>query len=317
MYCSPNTNSFQFGSPAAVVSTVHSHYGKSNLSSLPSAKPVNPGSNEHHFIDSGDSTYQVDHSPGWNDFQNDATSFLDLNLGTVGITDSALIDSQLLHDGHNYLAIQTNATSDWNSFEKAGDGSIPFAIRGAGLISTADANDPITDNTLGSSFNAQGLGMDYNDTEWQPSFLPHHDRTTECQAISMDTGFSINDSSPPKVSIVTQPPHLAASFLPNPTNATLAAQGPQIQIQQAASQVQSALTAAPTTTATCAHCNKTLTRASGLARHLSSVHGINQARFHCPIAGCCRNRRAGYSRADKVTEHLWKKHAALGYVKRA
>lgn len=104
------------------------------------------GSNEHHFIDSGDSTYQVDHAPGWNDFQNEATPFLDLNHGTIGVTDTALINSQLLHDGHNYLATQPNATSDWNSFEKGGDGSILFAIR--------DANNPIADNTFGSSFNA-------------------------------------------------------------------------------------------------------------------------------------------------------------------
>jgi hypothetical protein len=54
-------------------------------------------------------------------------------------------------------------------------------------------------------------------------------------------------------------------------------------------------------------------------RHEAAVHGINQALqlYLCPIIGCPKSQGTGYTRKDKLTEHLWKKHANLGYVKRA
>jgi hypothetical protein len=32
--------------------------------------------------------------------------------------------------------------------------------------------------------------------------------------------------------------------------------------------------------------------------------------------GCNKSEGVGYTRKDKLTEHLWKKHGNLGYVKR-
>ena len=66
-------------------------------------------------------------------------------------------------------------------------------------------------------------------------------------------------------------------------------------------------------------CTRTFTREFERTRH-RQIHAINPRLFHCPIDGCpkhvSRAGSKGYKRPDKVTEHLWKKHADLGYVKR-
>jgi hypothetical protein len=53
-------------------------------------------------------------------------------------------------------------------------------------------------------------------------------------------------------------------------------------------------------------------------RHEASVHGLNQVfqLYLCPIFTCPKSQGAGYTRKDKLTEHMWKKHSGLGYVKR-
>ena len=111
------------------------------------------------------------------------------------------------------------------------------------------------------------------------------------------------------------------------------AQGPQGQTQ--ASQDEAQVLPGPTTipnqpnpvqqlTATvstfaCAHgnCNQAFRRKSDLARHRKTVHGMNLVKFFCHIPGCSKGRGhgEGYSRDDKLTEHLWKKHGNLGYTK--
>jgi hypothetical protein len=67
----------------------------------------------------------------------------------------------------------------------------------------------------------------------------------------------------------------------------------------------------------CSHttCSKTFTRDADRIRHENQVHR-NQPGLHvCPIIGCPKSQGRGYSRADKVVEHLWKKHGDLGFVK--
>jgi hypothetical protein len=67
----------------------------------------------------------------------------------------------------------------------------------------------------------------------------------------------------------------------------------------------------------CSHttCSKTFTRDADRIRHENQVHR-NQPGLHvCPIIGCSKSQGKGYSRADKVVEHLWKKHGDLGFVK--
>jgi len=66
----------------------------------------------------------------------------------------------------------------------------------------------------------------------------------------------------------------------------------------------------------CTYCTRTFKRDSDRIRHESSNHGVNRALHLCPVLGCPRSQGGGYSRADKVTEHLWKQHANLGYTKR-
>ncbi|CZR66277.1 uncharacterized protein PAC_16178 [Phialocephala subalpina] len=67
----------------------------------------------------------------------------------------------------------------------------------------------------------------------------------------------------------------------------------------------------------CGHCNRSFKRDCDRGRHERSIHSATHGRFVCPIAGCPRSQGAGYCRADKVKEHLWKKHRDLGYVKGA
>ena len=64
----------------------------------------------------------------------------------------------------------------------------------------------------------------------------------------------------------------------------------------------------------CSNCSQTFKRDKDRIRHENNVH---QLTIHlCPVVGCVKNLGPGYSRADKVTEHLWKAHGNLGYVKR-
>ena len=61
-------------------------------------------------------------------------------------------------------------------------------------------------------------------------------------------------------------------------------------------------------------CGKSFKRSSDLTRHVSTHYGVTGL-YLCPIVGCSKSYGRGYSRPDKVTEHLWKKHANLGYTK--
>jgi len=60
----------------------------------------------------------------------------------------------------------------------------------------------------------------------------------------------------------------------------------------------------------------TFKRDSDRIRHEAAIHGINQGLYLCPVNGCSKSQGIGYTRKDKLTEHLWKKHGNLGFVKR-
>ncbi|PMD18657.1 hypothetical protein NA56DRAFT_242173 [Hyaloscypha hepaticicola] len=62
-------------------------------------------------------------------------------------------------------------------------------------------------------------------------------------------------------------------------------------------------------------CRQTFKRDTDRSRHEQSVHFNNPGLHLCPIAGCPKSYGKGYSRPDKVTEHLWRKHANLGFTK--
>jgi hypothetical protein len=64
-------------------------------------------------------------------------------------------------------------------------------------------------------------------------------------------------------------------------------------------------------------CSVTFKRDADRIRHERAVHRVNQETLHlCAVPGCPKGQGAGYSRADKLTEHMWKKHGNLGFVKR-
>jgi hypothetical protein len=63
-------------------------------------------------------------------------------------------------------------------------------------------------------------------------------------------------------------------------------------------------------------CSKTFSRKDCLTRHENGrAHSLVWGLHMCPIAGCRMNRGEGFSRRDKVKEHLYKQHADLGYTK--
>lgn len=64
-------------------------------------------------------------------------------------------------------------------------------------------------------------------------------------------------------------------------------------------------------------CGATFKRDSDRIRHEASIHGINGLLHLCPVQGCSKSAGAGYTRKDKLTEHLWRKHGNLGFAKRA
>ncbi|RDW69222.1 hypothetical protein BP6252_08242 [Coleophoma cylindrospora] len=65
-------------------------------------------------------------------------------------------------------------------------------------------------------------------------------------------------------------------------------------------------------------CTKTFTRDADRIRHETTASIHNRNRDHlCAIPGCRKGQDGGFSRADKLKEHMWKKHADLGYAKKA
>lgn len=72
----------------------------------------------------------------------------------------------------------------------------------------------------------------------------------------------------------------------------------------------------PDTRIPCTFCPHTFARASDCTRHENSKHLTVPGAHLCPVPRCAKSHGKGFSRADKLTEHLWKKHAGLGYVKR-
>jgi hypothetical protein len=67
----------------------------------------------------------------------------------------------------------------------------------------------------------------------------------------------------------------------------------------------------------CTICPRAFKRDFERTRHEASVHGINRRLHLCPEPGCPKSHGNGFSRPDKLTEHLWKKHANMGYSKAA
>lgn len=63
-------------------------------------------------------------------------------------------------------------------------------------------------------------------------------------------------------------------------------------------------------------CQSSFRRDGDRIRHEASKHGVNGTLHVCQVAGCPKSQGVGYKRKDKLTEHMWKKHADLGFVKR-
>lgn len=63
-------------------------------------------------------------------------------------------------------------------------------------------------------------------------------------------------------------------------------------------------------------CSKTFSRKDSLRRHEKGrAHCLVWGLHMCHISGCRMSRGKGFSRHDKVIEHLYMQHADLGYTK--
>ncbi|KAH8746890.1 hypothetical protein BGZ57DRAFT_917260 [Hyaloscypha finlandica] len=89
------------------------------------------------------------------------------------------------------------------------------------------------------------------------------------------------------------------------------------QTVSATSNINAPTQVQPLTRFQCGHCSQSFKRDYDRGRHERSIHSSAYGRFVCPIAECPRSQGAGYCRADKVKEHLWRKHGDLGYAKAA
>ena len=67
-------------------------------------------------------------------------------------------------------------------------------------------------------------------------------------------------------------------------------------------------------TCNCPTWNRTTKRDPDRSRHEHSVHFKTPGLHLCPIVGCPKSYGKGYSCPDKMTEHLWKNRANLGFT---
>jgi hypothetical protein len=212
---------------------------------------------------------------------------------------------------------------------------------------TVDLSSPIFNSADASRFQSSGAqdawdqtpeqndaasGYSWGQSMGSASFNPTF------QPLNPDEGFIINDLGltmpwSPDTSMEGHFQHgvgfnsVASSnqWLNGNTNWNSAASMNDSNLSPASSMTASALALAPApappaiTNARipCTHltCTRTFKRHFERTRHEASVHRTHRQRYLCPITGCPKSQGKAYSRADKVTEHLWKKHANLGYMK--
>jgi hypothetical protein len=93
-------------------------------------------------------------------------------------------------------------------------------------------------------------------------------------------------------------------------------QDPQVNPRQPSPPQQLASSVLPFTCGR-GNCTKAFRRKADLVRHRKTIHGVNHILHFCPILGCAKSQGHGhgYSRDDKLTEHMWKKHGNLGFSK--
>jgi hypothetical protein len=119
----------------------------------------------------------------------------------------------------------------------------------------------------------------------------HQDQSMFSQNIMpLNDNFQQADTTPSTINL------LAAANAP--TGPMAAIQGPPVVAQPALYQ-----------RIPCTLCVRTFGRQSDLTRHMTSVHNVGPQVLHfCTVLGCPKSIGAGFSRKDKVAEHLRRVH---------
>jgi hypothetical protein len=163
--------------------------------------------------------------------------------------------------------------------------------------------------TTDGGFLAAGFGFP---TSWTPNdpmdanFQSNIASTSAASSSQGHNGNMIWDPAPSTASTSQQAPN-PNSPLPASTSAPPPPQAP--------ASISTSRGLTPRHQCTYPSCTKAFKRDSERIRHENSMHLNTQGAHLCPIAGCSKSQGKGYSRSDKVTEHLWKKHSNLGYTK--
>lgn len=165
-----------------------------------------------------------------------------------------------------------------------------------------------------------GGGLAYGH-QWTRTPNTMGDYGQSAASTSMDMSYqphsALQDDNAMQAPFVPAHAHLHAPHIrPGPPNGTHvpAVSGPALALAPVVPPPVSQSPGRPTCTQP--NCSATFSKDPDRIRHESGVHGINRPLFLCHIPGCIKSYGAGYTRKDKLVEHLYMKHGNLGFVKR-
>jgi hypothetical protein len=166
-----------------------------------------------------------------------------------------------------------------------------------GLAPPIHVGIPFNDNFLPGR---NGVGSEeffmpsgnYNLSPFNNGAFSHINNNMEQQGLFMEQSpFPVTSGSSPNG-------HAPAIAIPVVAGSAIPTSAPTAAIQPA-----------PRQRVPCTICPTTFARASDLHRHMSSMHNMGPQVLHlCSVPGCPKSVAPGYSRRDKVVEHLRKVH---------
>jgi hypothetical protein len=277
-------------------------------------------------FDAANSGGGLNYDPQVNFLNGNVSSSLTPNPGFVIGGQDTFTQPLTVHDSN--VGFENFQHEDFNPvLNSSAVGFSPLGFDTAGPSSfQSDGSQEAWDKPAAQNDFATGFSWDQsmNETLFNPTFRPLH----------LDDGFVDNDFemsmpwSPDTIMVgdfqgdvgsnvvASSNPWLDGNVSFGPALSSLSMN--EFNLSPTASTSAPAVAAStPNTRIPCTNptCTRTFKRHFERIRHEASVHRTNRQRYLCPITGCSKSHGKGYTRSDKVTEHLWKKHANLGYMK--